>query len=58
MAQEVEAIRPDAVVRGGDGYLRVSYGRRGLRMHAYEQWLAEGAIVPKSANHAALASNH
>ena len=26
LAQEVERVRPDAVVRLGDGYLRVDYG--------------------------------
>jgi len=57
MAQEVQAIRPDAVVRGDDGYLRVSYGLLGLRMEPYEQWLAEGGVVPKPANNGMLASN-
>jgi len=32
MAQEVETIRPEAVVRGSDGYLRVNYDLLGLRM--------------------------
>ena len=27
MAQEVQTVVPEAVVRGGDGYLRVSYDR-------------------------------
>ena len=30
MAQEVLLVRPDAVVRGADGYLRVDYSRLGL----------------------------
>jgi Chaperone of endosialidase len=38
MAQEVEAIRPDAVVRGADGYLRVAYGRLGLRFMTWDEW--------------------
>jgi hypothetical protein len=49
MAQEVEAIRPDAVTRGRDGYLRVFYGRLGLRMQTYEDWLAAGAALPQGA---------
>jgi hypothetical protein len=46
MAQEVEAMRPDAVVRGSDGYLRVSYSQLGLRMQTWEEWLAAGAKIP------------
>jgi hypothetical protein len=46
MAQEVQIVRPDAVVRGNDGYLRVSYGKLGVRFQSYEQWLASGARVP------------
>jgi hypothetical protein len=49
MAQEVEAIMPDAVVRGEDGYLRVSYGRLGLRMQSWEEWVATGAKIPATA---------
>jgi len=45
MAQEVQIVRPDAVVRGNDGYLRVSYGKLGVRFQTYEQWLASGARV-------------
>jgi hypothetical protein len=40
MAQEVAAIRPDAVVRGGDGYLRVNYARLGLHMQTWNEWAA------------------
>ena len=43
MAQEVEQVRPDAVVRGHDGYLRVRYSRLGLTFQTYDQWLANGA---------------
>ena len=46
MAQEVEAIMPDAVVRGSDGYLRVYYDRLGLRMQAWEEWVAAGEKIP------------
>jgi hypothetical protein len=46
MAQEVQMIRPDAVVRGRDGYFRVSYHKLGLEFQSYEQWLASGARIP------------
>jgi hypothetical protein len=42
MAQEVQAVRPDAVVRGGDGYLRVYYERIGAPFETYEHWLSSG----------------
>jgi hypothetical protein len=34
MAQEVKAIRPDAVVSNPDGFLAVDYARLGLRLEA------------------------
>jgi hypothetical protein len=46
MAQEVEAIMPNAVVRGDDGYLRVYYDRLGLRMQTWEDWVAAGEKIP------------
>ena len=49
MAQEVEAIRPDAVIRGDDGFLRVNYARLGLRMQSWEEWVASGQEVRTSA---------
>lgn len=49
MAQEVEAVMPDAVVRGSDGYLRVFYDRLGLRMQAWEDWVAAGEKIPATA---------
>jgi hypothetical protein len=49
MAQEVEAIRPDAVVRGEDGYLRVLYDQLGLRMQSWEEWIASGRKIPATA---------
>jgi hypothetical protein len=42
MAQEVLTIAPDAVVRGDDGYLRVDYGRLGLRLTTWDQWTSRG----------------
>ena len=46
MAQEVEAVMPGAVTRGGDGYLRVHYDRLGLKFLTYKDWLAAGAQIP------------
>ena len=46
MAQEVQTIMPEAVVRGRDGYLRVLYDKLGLKLETYEQWLASGARIP------------
>jgi hypothetical protein len=40
MAQEVAAVKPEAVLRGVDGYLRVDYGRLGLRLQTWDQWTA------------------
>jgi hypothetical protein len=51
MAQEVEAMMPDAVVRGSDGYLRVLYGKLGFPMQTWEDWLAAGARVPTPTVH-------
>jgi hypothetical protein len=49
MAQEVQAIMPDAVVRGSDGYLRVYYDRLGFRMQTWEEWVASGEKIPATA---------
>ena len=49
MAQEVQRVRPDAVVRGRDGYLRVFYDKLGVTFQTYEQWVASGAQVPSVA---------
>jgi hypothetical protein len=40
MAHEVAAVKPDAVLRGEDGYLRVDYRRLGLRLQTWDQWIA------------------
>jgi hypothetical protein len=37
IAQQVRAIRPDAVLRGSDGYLRVRYDKLGLRFQTYDR---------------------
>jgi hypothetical protein len=42
----VEVVRPDAVVRGPDGTLRVFYDRLGVRFQSYQHWIASGAKVP------------
>jgi hypothetical protein len=49
MAQDVARVRPDAVTRGRDGYLRVFYDKLGVKFQTYRQWLADGALVPASA---------
>ena len=49
IAQEVQAITPDAVTRGRDGYLRVYYDRLGLKFLSYKDWLASGARIPTRA---------
>ncbi|MGY4288462.1 hypothetical protein ACVWXO_007682 [Bradyrhizobium sp. LM2.7] len=46
MAQEVQTIMPTAVLRGSDGYLRVSYDMLGVKFQTYDQWIASGAHVP------------
>ena len=46
MAQEVQTILPEAVVRGQDGYLMVFYEKLGLKFQTYERWIASGARVP------------
>ena len=50
MAQEVQTVRPDAVVRGRDGYLRVFYDKLGVKFETYEQWIASGARIPSAAS--------
>jgi hypothetical protein len=50
MAQEVQMVRPDAVRRGRDGYLRVFYDRLGLKFETYDAWVA-GARVPVTLAH-------
>jgi hypothetical protein len=38
MAQEVVTVMPAAVSRGSDGYLRVNYGRVGVRFQTWDEW--------------------
>lgn len=49
MAQEVRTVMPEAVTRGPDGYMRVSYDRLGLPFETYDQWVATGAHLPSAA---------
>ena len=44
MAQEVALIHPEAVVRSVfDKYLRVDYGRLGLKLMTWSEWESRGA---------------
>jgi polysaccharide biosynthesis/export protein len=40
MAQEVQKLDPDAVLRGSDGFLRVKYDRLGLRLLTWDEWVS------------------
>jgi len=40
MAQEVQRVMPQAVVRGADGWLRVNYGKLGTRLMTWAKWNA------------------
>ena len=46
MAQEVQQVMPEAVVRGRNGYLRVYYDQLGVTFESYARWLGSGAQVP------------
>jgi hypothetical protein len=49
MAQDVAQLRPDAVLRGADGFLRVDYGRLGTRLMTRDEWQRQslaGVAVP------------
>jgi hypothetical protein len=48
MAQEVQTVMPDAVLRGRDGYLRVRYDKLGLKFETYEQWMSSGGRIPST----------
>ncbi len=48
MAQEVQNVMPEAVVRGRDGYLRVFYEKLGLKFESYDRWVASGARLPSA----------
>jgi hypothetical protein len=46
IAQEVQSVVPQAVVRDRDGYLRVFYDRLGLSFQTYDRWIGSGAHIP------------
>jgi hypothetical protein len=46
LAQDVQRIKPEAVTRGPDGYLRVFYDKLGVKFQTYQHWISEGAAVP------------
>ncbi|WP_309500971.1 DUF3300 domain-containing protein [Bradyrhizobium arachidis] len=46
IAQEVQQVMPQAVVRDRDGYLRVYYEKLGVKFQSYEHWLSSGARQP------------
>lgn len=48
MAQEVASIVPVAAVSGPDGYLRVNYGRLGMRLQTWDEWLARGHFAVRA----------
>jgi len=48
MAQEVQQVMPQAVVRERDGYLRVYYDKIGVKFQSYEHWLSSGARLPSA----------
>jgi hypothetical protein len=37
---------PQAVIRGRDGYLRVSYDKLGVPFETYGHWVESGAQIP------------
>lgn len=51
IAQEVQTVKPDAVGRGTDGYLRVRYDRLGVKFQTYDQWLGSGSRIPSVRTH-------
>jgi Protein of unknown function (DUF3300)/Chaperone of endosialidase len=45
IAQEVQNVMPNAVTTGSDGYLRVNYGKLGLKFQDYRHWLRSEATA-------------
>jgi hypothetical protein len=50
MAQEVLKVVPGAVSRSADGYLRVDYGKLGLRLETWDEWLRQHPRQASRAN--------
>ncbi len=38
MAQELREVRPEAVIEGADGFLRVDYAALGSRLQTWDGW--------------------
>jgi hypothetical protein len=51
IAQEVQAVKPEAVVRGRDGYLRVLYDKLGVKFETYDNWVKSGSRIPDTLLH-------
>ncbi len=49
IAQEVQTVVPQAVVRSRDGYWNVLYDKLGLKFQTYDHWVASGGRIPSSA---------
>jgi Protein of unknown function (DUF3300)/Chaperone of endosialidase len=47
LAQEVQQVMPQAVVRGTDGYLSVYYEKLGVRFDTYDHWI-KSRVLPVS----------
>jgi hypothetical protein len=45
MAQEIAESRPDAVLHGDDGFLRVDYGKLGMRLMSFHEWNASKTLM-------------
>jgi hypothetical protein len=45
LAQEVQAVMPEAVTPDRDGYLTVFYDKLGVKFQTYDRWIASGARV-------------
>ena len=54
IAQEVQAVMPQAIVRGRDGYLRVFYDKLGVKFETYDAWIASGGRLPRAGRHPAM----
>jgi hypothetical protein len=50
LAQDVQRVEPQAVVRGQDGYLRVYYEKLGVQFQTYRRWMASGGLIPRGKN--------
>ena len=48
MAQEVQTIVPNAVLRGRDGYLRVDYDVLGLKFVTWHEWVVHGSTQART----------